>query len=261
MLTDRKTTDIDVYILKTLKKKREIGVSSTQPVDRGFSLVLLLSRNRTRTKNSLMMSCLSYRSERCVQGQRVFFVFHADGCRWRGFLQVSLAPKTKLRGRGRSARGEEEDGSGSSHLQTNMKSSARTFDSSASFYLRLRVEQRRGRGGRPASLRLRLRLFLVYLLYGGRDVGGRQRGLFFPPFLFAPALRAVHSLAQALGDGQVGGQGVMRVVERMSVICANKQNHKCLVGFFFFFLTVSPKEKTFSLTSSVKNSHFRGSAT
>lgn len=97
------------------------------------------------------------------------------------------------------------------------------------------MEPLRGRGRRPAWLRLRLRLVLVYLLYGGRDVGGRQRGLLLLPFLFAPAVRAVHPLAQALGNGQVGGEGVVRVEKRVSVVCANRQNQTCLVDLFYCF--------------------------
>lgn len=39
--------------------------------------------------------------------QLMFFVFRVEGSEREGFLQVLLAPQTKLRGRGRSVRGEE----------------------------------------------------------------------------------------------------------------------------------------------------------
>ncbi len=57
---------------------------------------------------------------------------------------------------------------------------------------------------------------------GGCDIRGGQGCLFFLPFLFASSVCAVHPLAQTLGQGQVGGQGVVRVVKCVSVICVTQ---------------------------------------
>lgn len=62
---------------------------------------------RSKNSDSPIMNLPLYQSFCGFLRQWMVFVFRVEGTEWKGFLQVLLAPQTKLRGRGRSVRGEE----------------------------------------------------------------------------------------------------------------------------------------------------------
>ena len=67
---------------------------------------------------------------------------------------------------------------------------------------------------------------------GGRDLGGRHGRLLLPAAFLASPLAAVRALTQPLGEGQVGGQRVVGVVERVAVVCRGGEGQRSLCVSF-----------------------------